>query len=438
VENIRLSGGVTSVPDIQTTYTYTSDTTSQYYDLTNGLAYWGIVTQNSGTGDIKTTYDLNNDDHYFGVQKLVQSYSKTGGGPVASKKYTYTATPFGYTGALWYTTKITKTEDMRDNVTAISGTPDNGFNATNGLPYFAYAINSDGTALVTTKTFAFESKTGMGPSGANMLIPVASTKTYKVPNFAYTCNLSGATLVKASYVVWSNESGVWHPKATYSWKSDMDVNGNPISTFYGFDEGNPTANGWQLTGTIDKYGSYGNILQASDALGVPNCTIYRDDIGAPAMVAADARYGECLFSNYEVNGIADYQGSVALSTTPADLHFAPKTIKITRSGSTDQYARTMLTSLQTDCGSLGGKTIFWEFWAKADRATTSFTTLQTETGQWLITKYFNLTTTWQRFSFTYTIPANITDKQYRVVVRPPYAEGGSYLDGTIYFDDIRA
>jgi hypothetical protein len=216
------------------------------------------------------------------------------------------------------------------------------------------------------------------------------------------------------------------------------ASGDPDSAFVNFNESTPTAHNWKLTGTVEQYNGHGQVLQTSDPYGVRSCTIFRNDIGAPVAQVSNAKTGECIFTNYEINGMLQTSGPSAgycsLTTVSANLHFAPKTLVCNTAPTGDQWVRTPLTDSTKTAGSLAGKVIRWEFWAKGSTNTASIAVIESPSA-WLTSIPFNVSTSWQKYSFTYQIPAGVT--QYRLSMRPPY-NGSQFTPGAIYYDDIRA
>lgn len=325
VHKIIESGGVGSVPDIETAYTYTTNSSEQDFDEGSGIPYWGKVTANSATGSIITKFDLNKTNNKFGTRTSTERYNTTSK-LVSSESYTYVVKSFGPSNNLWYEPVLIHTTTVNDGLSIFSGTSECAIDPQNGMASQSWVKNSDGKTLVTKRKYAYEvHTTEMGTSGTNQLSEVASTKLIQFTSYnplvnPGACDLSTGIVIKATYTVWSKSSaGQWHPSATYAWNSPMDNQGLPTTTFYDFDESQPTAHGWQLTGTIDKYDDFGNVLQASNASGVSNSIIYGTPHYLPTASIANAKYGECYFTSFEedVPWTVDEGGSIVYATDHA-------------------------------------------------------------------------------------------------------------------------
>lgn len=334
------SGGVAGTPDIEAVYAYTTDPTKQRFDVVSGIAHWGEVVEDKGRGTVKLIYEMDDATNLFGSLKETQFISESGQ-VVAKSKTIQQPIEFGSGDDVWYYKEVTKTERTRDGVTAIAGSPYCRYNSTNGLTGLTYAINSDGAAVLKKRTFAYElyPAMGQGTGNKNMLSQQAALTIYKKESYtAGSCDLSAATVIGGHRTVWGVIDGVWRPQATYVWNVPMDGNGEPVTAFVDFDAANPTANGWQLNGTVDRYNSYGQAVQASNALGTPATTIYRNDLGLPIANVRNASFKECgaFTGDYNTGEDAAYwdkengwEKGTAASIETQKGHFSTRCIHVT-------------------------------------------------------------------------------------------------------------
>ena len=225
------------------------------------------------------------------------------------------------------------------------------------------------------------------------------------------------------------------------WNVPIAQNEMPTKVFSPFNLAvGPTNPDWQRKVAIDKYNSASGILQTSNALGISSTTIYSNDNVLPIASVANAKYGECLFTNFTENNIGVAVRATASMTSATGEHlFSGRAAKI--SGfqvTTDQYARSPLTPDNADIPALDSRTFVIDFWAKSSLpSTTSFIHLQSESDRWSTAPLFAVTNIWKKFSVTCTFPDNVTDKKYRVVLRPPATGPGNFTGGTIFYDDVR-
>jgi hypothetical protein len=347
VERLVESGGTTTAPDIVKTYSYSTSTLEQDYDASSGIAYWGKVTTSSAiAGNIVTTFDLDKTAHLFGVRKSVEKYS-AGSNLVSSEVYTYSVKTFGPSGNEWYLPVLTKTTTSTDGVSAHSGTSACAIDPNSGMAKQSWKQNTDGKTLVTQRRYVYEESGHSNMANKNMLTQVAGTKLIEVSSFnPATCDVSSGKVVKASYTVWDDVSA--RPVAMYAWNYSKST-GLSVASFIDFNPANPTANGWQLTGTIDKYDNYGNVLQVSDSRGVSTSTIYGTSFWVPVATLTSSSFNECAVFTcaYDLNeseGSKSYydkfngwEKGVGLGSDPIDevtsskVHFGQKCIHVKNS-----------------------------------------------------------------------------------------------------------
>ena len=232
----------------------------------------------------------------------------------------------------WFYKVVTKSENTIDGIKTISGMPICALNAENGLSSLTYNTNSDGKAIVSKTGFAFEFYPEMSMAqGSGQILSAASTILYEIPGYRANCDLSGASVVSATFTTWVSQNG-YRPHKMYVWKASAPV---PITDFASFNINNQIANGWQLNGTIEKYNCFGSVLDASGPTGNHAATIYRSDYNLPIAKIANARYLECAAFTcdydmdqdgyYDKNNGWEKSGSI-LST--AKTHYSNKSVYV--------------------------------------------------------------------------------------------------------------
>jgi YD repeat-containing protein len=198
---------------------------------------------------------------------------------------------------------------------------------------------------------------------------------------------------------------------------------------------------WQRTLTITAVDKHGRSLEETDSAGTQNCAARRE--GLAEFVVRNASLKECLYAGFEeypVGAISTGIGSGTLAE--CDDHWVYRvgkhSLSLQKGSASDPYFATSPTSgVNTATGDL---VIRWEFWAKADAPTTSFTHIQTLENPDAWSGYrreFQVGTELRKYSFTATIPNTLNNKQYRVVLRPPHKDGG-FVAGKIWYDEVRA
>lgn len=280
-----------------TNFTYSDNPLNQAYIKETGIAYWGDVRQNGGNGDIQTISDVNPKSHLFGTPKQIFAYNKAGT-EVNSKKYSIskvTFKPFSPDTAEWILPYIAKTEIKQDNITNMSGIPSCYYNVVNGGANVSYIINSDGKGLLTETVFAFEKYPRMSKGDKCWNVTqVAGTKIIEVPNYDRGCEYKHGLVQKATFTTWKpfypDSNYLWMPHKTYAWKATRPI---VDSLFPEFDLNNPTANGWELTSSVDYYNRLGSVLQSSDPSGISSANIYRSDYNLIMALIKNAFVTEC-------------------------------------------------------------------------------------------------------------------------------------------------
>jgi hypothetical protein len=339
--------------------------------------------------------------------------------------------------------RLMKIEEKKDGV--INNTENVVYNETNGFPSITRVKNSDGKQKLTQTTFAFEKSvysSGMGPSGANMLTQSCQTIVYEKASGDNSTNPLSTEIRSAQATTWSPSLGcaAWLPYKSFSWKANFQADGTPDQTFadYDFSAGAENPN-WQYAGAITKYGEYGNVLESINPRLKYRHTLYTPDGQRPIANATNARYGDCLFTDFERNDLLEGIGS-EMTTVSAEVHFSTRGAKVTSGEpNADRYGRSKPSPDNSETAALGGRAYIMDFWAKSDQtSTTSFVHLQAKDSYaWSSAPIINLSNKWQRYSVKVTFPAGVSDKRFYAIMRPPASGPGAFLTGTVYYSDVR-
>jgi len=314
-------------------------------------------------------------------------------------------------------------------------------------------MECDGTGAVlrtTSSVPAFEKYPQM--KSLHMLTQAFAQKTYEG-------QVSGRNVRAAQVTTWAEVQGggssAYMPQATYTWRavcdgSGMPLNpdGTPVNVEPQFNIGQTATNpAWVRGDLVTAYTAKGNAVETMAATGMYTTTVLdRHEIHILA-TAANARYGECLFTSFEEQPIGiftDRVGPGAQAAIMASQHHAgSKCLSLSKKATGDPYYLSDDTPLNSELPSEGEKKICWEFWAKAssDQVTSGFTHLQTCDAASSLHggTYFELTTQWRKYRFEATVPYAKLRQRFHVVLRPPRRKSdGQYVDGTIYYDDVRA
>ena len=360
VDRLIHSGGVATIPDIVETFSYTSDPAEQHYDKGSNIAYWGKVTAQSANGSVVTAFEVNSSDFQFGTCKSKEQYS-TASKLVSSEVFEYAQQSFGTTGNEWHKPLLKKVTKTIDGVSTTGGTlvTDAAIDDNNGMSDQSWTTGNDGKTLVTKRSFAYIANPAMGTgtTGKNMFVQEAASTVLQVADYNETTgDISAGKVVKAAYTKWFTvatpgvTTSIWRPAAKYAWNVSADgVGGVPTATFVNFPPSNPTANNWQLTGTIDVYDPYGNAIQVSNASGIPVTTVMGGQAWLPIGTVANASFYECgIFpGDYDLaepgtdntwyfdkfNGWEKgTSGSVLASLSTTTAHFGQKSTRILNGG----------------------------------------------------------------------------------------------------------
>jgi hypothetical protein len=296
------------------------------------------------------------------------------------------------------------------------------------------------TILSNRVTFAHEKYPGM--LTLNMLTQECQNTTHSGAGAA----TSDATKAVASTVTtWTPFNETRHYKAgSYRWRSRMDDKGDAVANLPAFRFSAPasaSASDWQRVTSITSFDQYGRAVEEIDSAGTHHCGMRRE--GLAVFVARNAALKECVYTSFEEYPTGPITQRIGQGTAAQCDGFAHKAgtrcLTLGKGSASDpHYATSWTSGANTATGELP---IRWEFWAKANAPTTSFTHIQTKSdpNAWA-TRYrreFEVGTEWKKYSFTGAIPASLADKQYRVVLRPPYKDG-AFIGGTISYDDVRA
>jgi YD repeat-containing protein len=324
-----------------------------------------------------------------------------------------------------------------------------------GQPNEVSATNSDGKTIVSTSRPAYWEYPGMGAGTGNshMLAQTCQSTTFG--------DLADPTkAVSSSATTWALDNGRWLPKGSYVWRAPMLSTGyssQSLSTFvFGTTEPTTLPSGWLCSSRNSLFGSLSQVLETVNNPLVPALTNYSsvlyDKTGIyPVATVSNARYGEGLFTSWEefrLNYQSEADDPTAVWTDPAlnrgantrawilarESHSGTRCLKLGVSSTSDPYVCTDDSPVP---GMSAAKKVRWEFWAKADAAsTTSFTHLQSPVDNtWYGDFPFTAGTSWQKYSFEATVPAG---KRYHVVLRPPATAAHAWLPGALYYDDVRA
>lgn len=304
VDKITVSDGIGANPDIVTNYTYPTVAQEQYLDTASGIPFWGEVTTFTTAGHYITNFDINKANNKFGTIERIRQYNASSK-LIGDVVYQYSIKTYGTQSSPIYTPVLIKTTSMKNGVEFSNGTSECAIDANSGIANQSWEQNSDGATLVTKRKYAYEIHSEMGLAGTNQLNRVASTELIKMTSYdplstTNACDLTAGNVIKSTYTVWSmNNLAQWHPAAMYEWNSPMNSQGVPTAAYNIFNENNPIANGWQLKGTIDKYDTYGNALQITNAKGVSTATIFGTTNYLPIANVVNSKIGECYFSSFE-------------------------------------------------------------------------------------------------------------------------------------------
>ncbi len=294
VKSIVLSGGVPGISDVTRLFTYSTSTGDQYFDPDLRIPHWRKVTTTTpGFGSVVSMFNIDSEqEHLFGRPSRIEKISENGD-IVTSADYEYASKAFGTGEDVWYAATGTKITGQRDGVVFVSGTPECGWNQTNGLHSIRYETNSDGVSRVEKTVFAYEEYDDMVEE--KMLSQVASRIVYRCANFnPSTCDLSSAAAVQASYTTWAvANNGKWERSAKYVWNVPMNAQGIPTATFQEFDESAPSANGWQMAEGYQQYDTWGNVLETVNGVGTDSTAIYRNDFNLLSAVVRNCQYDNC-------------------------------------------------------------------------------------------------------------------------------------------------
>jgi hypothetical protein len=194
----------------------------------------------------------------------------------------------------------------------------------------------------------------MGVTGAHMLtLPCQTTVYVKTANDHSTDPL--ATEVRsAQATTYSNLLGgnTWVPYQSYIWQMNTNASGVPNVAFSDFVfPSNPATDPafsnsfWQLTGTLQKYDVFSNILQSKKPLSCVQTIVYRNDCGKPIGSIANADFYEsgvftCDYSLDEAGSPFPYfdkangwerDNSIPaiLATDNTKIHFGQKVLNVT-------------------------------------------------------------------------------------------------------------
>ena len=320
------------------------------------------------------------------------------------------------------------------------------YDENNGMPSITRTKNSDEKIKLSKTVFAYENPDAYSDFSAqklHMLVQPLQSIVYEKSAGGTTIEPMSSEIRSAQATTWSNTNGStgWMPWQSFVWSSELNSTGSPLKTFVDFNPGSGIVNqDWVLTSSIVNYATDGTVVQTSDAVGNYSVVMYSNDNTIPIAKAINCQIGECLFTNFTENDIDDPHGTVSMTAVSGEHLYSDRALKITGiQGTTDQYGRTRPTAVNNNVSALGSKTFVLDFWARSDQvSTSSFIHLQGETsGKSTNTPQFSVTNIWKKFTVECTFPLAVTDKQYRVVLRPPSPSPWNFVSGTIFYDDVR-
>ena len=325
------------------------------------------------------------------------------------------------------------------------------YNDVNGLPEITRSSGTMSKLKLKKTDYAFENpkySSALGPNGAHMLTLPCQTINYEKQSLDNTTQPQPEEIRTAQSTTWSNSLGTsaWVPYKTYLWKADYNLDGTPDVVFADFiyDDGANNLN-WQLVLTNNRYNFAGKLIESINAAGSYSTSIYSEDNTLPLVSVTNSRYGECLYTDWAEKEPVTNIANKIMSTSPDHLHFAPRSLVLSTNLSNtggDQYAVTPPTSDNQKLSALSGKAYLIQFWAKAEgmagSSVKSFIHLQAiPSYNWSSYIYIDLTSVWKLYEIKVVFPENTSDHRYRLVLRPPRNQGAEYVEGTIYYDDIR-
>lgn len=128
--------------------------------------------------------------------------------------------------------------------------------SSNGLQYRLSETNSDGSQRITETRYAHQRS-----SYADM-----GTTKHMLSQPYYTRVSKGSDVEAMKWTLWGNADGVWRPREEWVWKGDGSVNDLTAP-----EDPDGSSEAFKVT-SYDSYDLHGNLLQASDANGVPSAT----------------------------------------------------------------------------------------------------------------------------------------------------------------------
>jgi len=159
-----------------------------------------------------------------------------------------------------------------------------------------------------------------------------------VRNFPVTGTEANSHTIAASFTDWQPYANIWRPSGTYGWNVPLN-NGVAQRPFTEYVSGNSD---WVRSGTIDRYNTYGQAEQTTDAVGIHSTKILRNDEMLPIGGILPAAFTECgvFTGDYKAGsetGYWDYKNGWEKGQTNTvelisgtNTHFGKKVIHVIR------------------------------------------------------------------------------------------------------------
>lgn len=327
VDNVRQSGGIATISDLNTSYSYSINVDeyllknidqqyTRYYveyvdeigdwvilpdyqspalNYDRSMVYWGNVTRSGAAGSTIFEVEINEQRNLGAIKNKTDK--NISGQTVTSQNYQYILGD-EYRD-LWYLSSV---ESKIDNVLKISGTsPKNTYDWFNWNRYM-YEKNSN-----STKVISRSDPVTVANSRRKFSYGFSEETVYDVNNYSTNMDLSNDDVVQAKYIVWdyfeSGSNQQFKPFETYVWNPDLA--GGEIADFQPFDVRYPienAKNNWVLVHSNTNCTEWGSVCEekffrsrsnTSDFLC--NSKFYRSGYGIVVADVRNAELKECAF-----------------------------------------------------------------------------------------------------------------------------------------------